>query len=431
MDEAEYDRFVRANLRRNYAAHYLHGMLGMTGFRILNAPTFVPVYLFSLSGSNFIVGLGLFLQQVGAVLLPVFGAAHLEHRKRVLPAAMWLGTGMRLPILLMAIAGWTLEGQALLVTLLVLLLLLGLSGGAQRVVFQLLLAKVIPIEQRGRLQAFRNVTGGLIAAGLSYWAGHYLIERNVLGNGYATTFLIAFVLTSLGLTILRILMVEPDALGLRPKSRARDRLKDLPALLASDVDYRNFLIAQMFAMGARVAAPFYILHAGATGQLSGLAIGIYSLAYLGADTLSNLAWGYLGDRSGFRTGFVASLAIGIAATALLLVAHSMPWFIVAFIGLGAAQSGYLMSATTMVLEFGAREDVAMRLGVSSTVEGLMAAVGPLIGGLIALGFGYPPVFVVAMILQGIALLALIFGVREPRLRKASKEQALEREELGG
>ena len=68
---------------------------------------------------------------------------------------------------------------------------------------------------------------------VAYWAGHYLIERNVLGNGYSTTFLIAFVLTSLGLTILRLLMVEPDALGLRQKSRARDRLKDVPALLAA------------------------------------------------------------------------------------------------------------------------------------------------------------------------------------------------------
>lgn len=43
--EAEYDRFVWANLRRNYIGHYLHGMLGMTGFRLVNAPTFLPAYL--------------------------------------------------------------------------------------------------------------------------------------------------------------------------------------------------------------------------------------------------------------------------------------------------------------------------------------------------------------------------------------------------
>ena len=35
-----------------YAGHYLHGMLGMTGFRLVNAPTFLPAYLHAVSGSN-------------------------------------------------------------------------------------------------------------------------------------------------------------------------------------------------------------------------------------------------------------------------------------------------------------------------------------------------------------------------------------------
>ena len=55
----------------------------------------------------------------------------------------------------------------------------------------------------------------------------------------------------------------------------------------------------------------------------------------------------------------------------------------------------------------------------------MAALGPLAGGLIALFAGYPTVFVVAMVLQAIALLALIFGVREPRLRRVRRENGLD------
>ncbi len=39
--EAAYEGFVWRNLRRNYAGHYIHGMLGMTGFRLVNAPTFI------------------------------------------------------------------------------------------------------------------------------------------------------------------------------------------------------------------------------------------------------------------------------------------------------------------------------------------------------------------------------------------------------
>ena len=49
--DAAYDRFVETNLKRNYAAHYIHGMLGMTGFRLVNTPTFVPAYIHAISGS--------------------------------------------------------------------------------------------------------------------------------------------------------------------------------------------------------------------------------------------------------------------------------------------------------------------------------------------------------------------------------------------
>ena len=83
----------------------------------------------------------------------------------------------------------------------------------------MLLAKVIPTSARGRLQALRNVAGGAGRRGLAYVAGRYLIQRNVFGNGYATTFMLAFVLTSLGLTALQLLMREPEPPTVRPKSR--------------------------------------------------------------------------------------------------------------------------------------------------------------------------------------------------------------------
>jgi len=431
LEEVGYDRFMRENLRRNYTGQFIHGVLSMTGFRLLNAPTFIPVYLHSLSGSDVIVGLGAFLQQAGAAVLPMFGASQMEGQKRVLPTAVRLGMGMRIPILLMALAGWLIDGRALLTVMLALLFIYGLSNGAQRVVFQFLMAKVIPIELRGRLQAMRNVAGGLIAAVLAYAAGRWLIEGEVLGNGYSTTFLIAFGLTSLGLIILRLLMIEPDTIGGRGRTRMRESFKEVPRLLRDDRDYRNFVIAQCLAMGGRMAAPFYILHAAHNGHLSGATLGLFSLAFLGADTLSNLAWGYFGDRSGFRSSFVAALVLWIGSTAVLLVSSSPAAYFLAFAGLGAAQSGYLMSATTMVLEFGERQDVALRLGLSTTAEAVMAAIGPLAGGLIAAAAGYPIVFVIAMVLQLIALVALIFGVREPRLKRVSKSEALEREGEGG
>jgi MFS family permease len=434
LEKAEdvYEKFVWANLRRNFTAHYIHGMLGMTGFRLVNAPTFIPAYLHQMSGgSDALVGLGLGLQQLGGVVSPIVGASSVEHRKRVLPAAMLLGTLMRIPILLMALAGWFLGAPYLIPTFLVLLFLMGLFGGAQRVVFQFLLSKMIPVSRRGRLQAARNVTGGIIAAVLSYAAGRYLIERNAFGDGYATTFLIAFVLTSLGITIFRLLVKEPEPPSLRPRTPLRIRMHGFRELIHGDRSYRNFLIAQTLAMAGRVAAPFYILYAAQSVHMGGKELGLFSLVYLGADTLSNILWGVLGDKSGFRSNFVIACGIWIAATALLMTAHSTVPLLIAFFGLGAAQAGYMMAAQTLVLEFGDRHDVPMRLAISTTVEAAVSTVAPFVGGLIAAVGGYPSVFAISMVLYALSLATLTIGVREPRLRKQKVKEALDEEGRGG
>ncbi|MGH7023715.1 MAG: MFS transporter [Caulobacteraceae bacterium] len=423
--EAAYDRFVWRNLPRNFAAHFIHGMLGMTGFRLFNAPTFLPAYLHLLSGSDFIVGFGQSLQQLGGVVSPVLGATHVEHRKRVLPVAMLMGVAMRIQLLGVALAGFVLHGRALLIAVLAFLFLFGLFSGAQGVAFQLLLAKVIPISRRGRLQALRNVTGGAIAAGLAWFAGRYIIQRNLFGNGYGTTFLLAFVLTSLGLAALRLLMREPEPPTIRAKGRLVDRVREFPALLTQDRGFMFFMIAQTLATAARVATPFYILFAGRSMPLDGKNIGLLSLAFLGGDTMTNMGWGLAGDRFGFRSTFITAVVLWIVATALLMAApnfggHGGPdvrsLIFLAFFGLGAAQSGFLMSSQTMVLEFGARDDIPMRLALTNTAQGVMSSLGPLIGGLVAATLGYQPLFGISISFLAVSLFILLTQVEDPRFR---------------
>lgn len=415
--EEAYQAAVHSNLKRNYIAHYLHGMLGMTGFRLVNAPTFMPAYLFALSGSKTIVGLGLALAAFGGVVSPIVGATQIEHRKRVLPVAVLVGVLMRIQVLGLGLAGFVVSGRPLLLTVIFFLLLFGLFSGAQRVAFQMLLGKVIPVHMRGRLQAWRNVTGGIIAAGLSYLAGRYLVETNLFGNGYGSTFLLAFVLTSLGLTALNVLMIEPEPPTVRPQMAMKQRVREFPHLLRTTPGLGSFLVAQTFAVAGRIATPFYILYAGKSIAIDGANLGSLSLAYLGADTVANLIWGYAGDRIGFRAILITALGIWTSATTLLMNSHTMPGFFLAFCGLGAAQSGYLMSVSTMVLEFGSREEMAMRLALSTTAEGVMAASGPLIGGMLASALGYHVLFSSSIGCQLFALVLLVFLVDEPRKRR--------------
>ncbi|MDE0443022.1 MAG: hypothetical protein OXL38_12985, partial [Gammaproteobacteria bacterium] len=84
LDRDAEAREVAEHLRRNTLTQLAHGLFGQTGFRLVSAPTFLPAYLFMLSGSDFVVGLARSLQGAGTVASPMLGASLIGHRKRFL-----------------------------------------------------------------------------------------------------------------------------------------------------------------------------------------------------------------------------------------------------------------------------------------------------------------------------------------------------------
>lgn len=385
----------------------------MTGFRLIYAPTIIPAYVLAITGSPAAVGLGTALLQLGATISPILSGARIEHRSHILPYSVRVGSMMRVAILGIALAGWFLTGQLLVFVTLGLFAVLGFFNGAQRVAFQMLMAKVIPIARRGRLQGYRNLAGGLIAAVLAWVAGHWFIEDEWLGNGYSTTFLVAFVLTSAGLLALQVMVKEPPAPAAHPPIPLRERMRQFPAMLR-DKGFAAFIAAQALATAIRVGGPFWTVYAGRELGLTGALIGGLSLAFLGADTLSNLLWGPLGDKAGFRIVYILALSAVIAGVALLMLSSTAVPIYLAFVLLGIGASGWMLASTTMVLEFGAHEDIPMRLAFLTTAEGIVAAAGPALAGLLVAVAGFPPLFGLVLGALLAAWSLMVFVVREPR-----------------
>jgi MFS family permease len=410
---AEHARTVEENLPRNFRASFIHGVLGMTGFRLIYAPTIIPAYIVMLTGSPAAVGLGAALLQLGGTISPIASGSRIEHRSHILPYAIRVGSLMRLMILGLALAGWMLTGNALIAVTFACFLLLGFFSGAQRVAFQALMSKLIPITKRGRLQGYRNFAGGLIAAVLAWVAGNYFIADEWLGNGYATTFLFAFVLTSAGLVVLQTMIREPAAPVSRPQMPMLERMREFPELLRNR-DFAAFLVVQCFSTMARAGGPFWTVYAGMKLGLDGALIGGLSFAFLGSDTVSNMVWGPMGDRYGFKLIYVLALIATIAGIVLMLLGDSATPIYAGFVMLGIGASGWMLSASTMVLEFGNSEDIPMRLAFVTTVEGAIAAAGPIVAGLLVASYGFAPLFVIILASLAVALAILVFKVREPR-----------------
>ena len=414
--EQRYQIFVQRNLTRNYFAHLIHGMLGQTGFRFINAPTFVPAYLLILSGgSNLVVGLALSLQAIGQMLMPLYGAHLISHRTRVLPIGFITGSAMRLCVLLMGLFGLMLDPAGTLIAFIILLALFGIFEGMQGVIFNYLMSKVIPVSKRGRLSGLRNFLAGISAATVAYVGGTYLIGAESSLTGYSWTFVMAFVLTSIGLACL-LFVNEPEPPIVNKRTSFVEQLGTIPALLREDPAFVRFFLARAVATLGRMAMPFYILYAGQTIGLSGPTLGVITFAFTISATVSNLIWGSLADAKGYRLVFLLASSLWIISAALLLIAPSFLLTVVVFVGIGAAVQGFEISSRNIVLEFGERRDLPVRIAIANTVAQIAGAIGPITGGVISTIYGYESVFVLSIAFLVIGAGLVLRFVPEPRTR---------------
>lgn len=416
--EAQYQSEVSRNLKRNFLALLCHGLLGQTGFRLVNAPTFIPAYILMLSnGSQFMVGLALSLQSLGMFITPLLGANLIEHRKKVLPMGFLIGGGMRLGVLGIAMAGFVASGNTALFLVCLFLMLMGIFAGMQGVVFNFLNSKIIPVRMRGRLTGLRNFLAGITASGVAYLGGYYFIGEEATATGYSLTFLMAFVLTTAGLLML-LGVREPEPPTVRDQTNLFDRLRQIPALLRSDPSFTRYVIARAVATFGRMAVPFYIIYAGQEIGLSGETLAILTFAFTMSGTVSNILWGVMADHTGFRFAFLASLLLWVSSTLLLLFSSGMSAMVLVFAGLGAAFQGFQGSTQNLTLEFGHRDDLPIRIAVANTAQEFAGSVGPIVGGLIATVYSLQAVFPVSILFLSIGGIMVLKYVPEPRKRNS-------------
>lgn len=389
-------------------------MLGQTGFRLLNAPTFLPAYIMLLSdGSQFAVGLALSVQALGMTLTPLIGANLIEHRKRVLPVGFLTGGAMRAMVLLIALSGFFLEGTSTLIAIMICLAFLGLFQGMQGVIFNFLMSKVIPVKKRGRLTGLRNFLAGITSAGVAWAGGAYLLGEEPTATGYSWTFMLAFVLTTIGLLML-LAVREPEPPTVRERQSLGSRLGEIPQLLAGDAEFTRYFLARALATMGRMAMPFYVLYEGESIGLTGQTLGLLTFAFAMSGTVSNLVWGTVADRTGFKRTFLSAIALWIASTLLLMFSSGILSTALVFVGIGAAVQGFQNSSQNLTLEFGSRDDLPVRIAIANTTSEIAGTVGPLLGGLLAAWTGYVSVFVVSMSFLAIGGLVVGIYVPEPR-----------------
>ncbi len=413
------DSDIARHFRRNFFANGMDMVTWLLGMSFMSISAIMPVYVRHLTDSPLIFGLIPALTDFGWFAPQLFLAPYVERLPRKYPWVLVLGAIERVPYLVLPVAVIALDGlpsNVAVVIFMILWMWKAFGSGFVATPWQEMLAKVIPVSNRGRFFGFANLSGQLLGVG-----GSALAMAILASVAYPYNFALSFAVGALAIWAsygFIALTREPA----RPAATHSQRInreygRRLLAILRRDVNFRTYLFSRWLAYFGSMATGFIAVYAVQQFQLPDSVAAIYTGILYAASVVGYGLGGALGDRLGHRRVMQLAGVMWIIAlsTMLLVTITQATWLLyVVFALLGFSNAVGVISDFNLAMEFGPEAERPTYVGLARTSTGPALLIAPLIGGLIAQSIGYPAVFVTSLLFAACGLYLLTRRVKEPR-----------------
>ncbi len=404
---------IRIHQKRNFNLHLTEGSFYLASMAFLNAQTVFPLLVKRLGGSDLSVGM-LPIVIYGAYFLPQIFAANYSIRTPFRkPWVLVSGLLQRLQILVLVgvvgLSGWVNE-QLGLTAFFIVLSLNQIFGGTAAPVWFDYIAKTIAPNARGRLMGFRTSIGAAVGFFNSLLLT-LLLSVVPYPYSFSVALFIAFVFQMVSWGILRkTTEIVPSVVD--PPVRLSRILSHARTLIASDRNFRRFLIASSVSIVGSMPVAFFTVAFLSRFDLGDSAIGIYTMIMVGAQIISAGALGWLADARGHKLVLILCAASMVVATAAAMVAPSPGWAYVVFALVGLIMGAETMSRYNFVVDCAPERNRAQYIGLMSATLSPFYAAG-FFGGALSELFGYNVLFGLSMVFS-LAGLYLLFRVSPPK-----------------
>mgnify|MGYP001819357100 CR=1 FL=1 len=412
--EEESERYYQ----RNFAAGLVHGVFFQASAAFGSIHTVLPAFVATLTASTIAVGLMAAVQGLGEVVPQMFTAYMIEDRPRKKPYLLWIITirWVSWVILALLTVAFAETQPELVMTVLILLFgLFSVAGGMGTVVYADVFSKAIPAQRRGRFTGLRQLLGYVLAIGAGYVVKFIL--DNPVRFPYPVNYALIFLLSAASLLVAFsgfAMIREPIYPTERRSQSFGDLLRRAVMLARINPNFRRLLVARGLTTAVLALAPFYVVYARAEVGVEAGMIGVYLAAQMAGGALSNLLWGWLGDRYGNRLVIIGTAITGGLAPLLALLAPSVTplLFLLVFALLGATISGMRLGYSNFILEMA---PVGLRptcVALQNTLLAPIAAL-PLVVGVLIEAWSYPVLLASGVVLM---VVAVWLGIRllDPR-----------------
>ena len=416
--QSEYDQFVERNRRWNFFANAGDlSAVNLAGTFIFSS-TILTLYASYLTSSAVLIGLIPAVQQVGYLLPQLLSARKAERLHRKKPWVVKVSVVERLPYLFVTLGIFFIPGAPDWLSYAILALSIGIATGAAGVAtpaWKGMLGKIIHPDKRGALFSTGMSIGGFLGIGGSFVA-RWILKTHEYPRSFGLCFLLSFIFQSISWLFLTFNR-EPEKAPEQTHVSQWEYFRKLPRVIAENRNFALFLLASCIVIIGEMAVSFYILFARHTFQISDSFAANLTLVALLSQSLGTPLLGAIGDRKGHKWLTEFSAVLGIGALILVLLIPSVVWMYGVFLLMNLSFAGIKISRAAITMEFGTIDQMPTFVALSGTLLGIPTFLAPIIGGAILDGFGYKPLFVVALIISVCGVLVFRAKVRDPRVRR--------------
>ena len=412
---------IERNYRWNFVVNSLDGASFWFGMSFFSSTVILPLFVSHFTSNPLLIGLIPFLGWGGVFIPQLFVANAVERapRKKFFPVTLGFFLE-RLPIFLLAPMTYFLSTSQpilALVSFFVLYAWHNFGAGLIIVGWQDMIAKIIPVDKRGRFFGITNFIGngtGILGA----LAVPFVLEKFTFPLGFVFSFTVTAVLIFLSWVFLSLTR-EPAVHSSKPPVSQLDYMRSLPEVLRRDRNFRMYLLSQIIFSLSGMATGFLVVYSVKTWNMPDAEASGFTVAMQIGLALANLFFGFLADRKGHKLSLEISWLLSALSLILAIIAPSPLWFFLIFFLRGAVSAGTFISGFSIVYEFTSAENRPTYIGLANTIPGVAGSIAPLIGGWLAGAVSYQAMFILSAIIGTVSWVLLRFAVREPRKMNAS------------
>jgi len=369
------------------------GSLGLQVFWAFNTGT-MPLFLIGYTGSKFYISLVLSLAGVSACIVgPLIGYLSDRTPTRFGRRAPYVVGGM----LAAALCLLALPHAVAFATVAVLSVVMYCAIGLTQTPYYSLLPDAVPAEQRGTAIGVMNLLGslgiiGYFAVSAALWGAHPEVV-------FALVAAVGVVAVLVPVAFIRERAAAPPPAGAGLRAHLRSVRRETPVLM-------YFAVSSCCWLGHWIAVTFFTLfiveELGVSEGSSQYAPMVFGLSA----TAATLPLGILGDRIGRKRVLAWMLALWAVVAIGLTFAQTFAHALLAAALTGVPFAALMTVGYALMVDLIPKARTAEFLGLSAIPVAVPQVIGPILGGVLIVTFGYRSIFPTAACTQLLALVLL-------------------------